>query len=246
MRRNIRNLVAGVLLALILTSLALAEKQSAVIAPQSTTSEGFRIDVDTNKDVYYDRDVFILTVKLLNNSSFSLLITDEKLLPDESEGDLTDENLLPDESEGDLVDSALFEGYLDGSDVDVAFIAPRHQVIIGYATLTPLDSISHPHKDDPQLSNQTSISLPLFEHSKIPAHSTTIISTANVLIAIPREQLPKSETGGEDNFLIIPVVDQYVHPTPGSYLLNCTITININGSAKVAKAQKIIWIGSRL
>ena len=224
MRRNIRNLVTGVLLALILTCPALAETQSP------TTSGGFRIDVDTNKDVYYDKDVFILTVKLLNNSPFSLLITDEKRLPD----GLYEE----------LVDSPLLEGFLDGSDVDVAFMAPQSQVEIGYATLTPLGGISDPDIDYPQTSDQNRISLPLFRNSEIPPNSTTIISTANVLIASPHKTQTRSESGGGDHLHIIPVVAQYVFPTPGNYLLNCMI--KINGTTKVAKAQKIIRIGPSL
>mgnify|MGYP003574025490 CR=1 FL=1 len=221
MRRNIRNLVTGVLLALILTCPALAETQSP------TTSGGFRIDVDTNKDVYYDKDVFILTVKLLNNSPFSLLITDEKRLPDGSNEK--------------LVDSPLLEGFLDGSDVDVAFMPPRSQVIIGYATLTPLDSISNPYEYDTQISRPTQISLPLFGQYEISAHSTTIISTANVLVAHPHKTQTRSETGKADHLHKIPVVAQYVFPTPGNYLLNCMI--KINGTTKEAKAQKIIRIG---
>jgi len=227
MRRNIRNLVAGVLLALILTCPALAETQTAVFDPQPTASGGFRIDVDTNQDVYYDRDVFILTVKLLNNSPFSLLITDEKRLPDGSNEE--------------LVDSPLLEGFLDGSVVDVALMAPQSQVIIGNATLTPLDSIWSPYEDDTEILNQIQISLPLFGQSEISAHSTTIISTANVLIALPHKTQTRSETGGGDHLQKIPVVAQYVIPAPGNYLLNCMI--KINGTSKEAKAQKIIRIG---
>jgi hypothetical protein len=97
--------------------------------------------------------------------------------------------------------------------------------------------------------------LPLFGSPRVPAHSTRIISVANILIRCPLieaeveleptavEAVPDDVSNAEP-IDIIPAVGRYVAVRPGYYLLNCYIE-KICGT-KLAQAQKIVRIRPRI
>lgn len=241
---------------IVIASLAIAFGCSVLIAEMVTTnkdvtavaetiiSDDFRIDVETNKDVYHNRDVLRLSVKLLNNSPKGTYVV--RTL-----------NPMPAELEdSEIVD--VCEGILDCVDVDVA-IMPWRPIIIGYATLTRLGPSPVPYPVP--LAEETEIVkpkpikflLPLFGPARIPGHSTRIISTANILIrcpflieaveAEPLEAEP-AELAEAEPIEIIPAIACCRILRPGYYLLDCHI--NKIAGAKAARAQKIIQIRRRI
>jgi hypothetical protein len=220
-----------------------------------------RVDVATNKNVYYNRDVLRLTVKLLNDSPDTVFIgvCPLTLAPDEpAEGEVTD------------VD----QGMLDGTDVDVAVI-PRRPKVIGYATLTRLGPSPVPLElPDPDATTNADeaptvrirpkrFRLPLFGASTVPGHSTRIISLSNILIRGPllevvepepilesalAEERPRDVVDEEPrepkDIDMIPAVGKHIPVRPGYYLLDCRIQ-KICGT-RLAQAQKIVQIKRRI
>lgn len=207
--------------------------------PVKGRSDNFRIEVDTNKDIYHNRDVLRLTVNLLNNSPDPVrLFLPIKPVPVE---DL-------EEAEIDEV----FEGVLDATEVDVEII-PKKKFLIGYARLIPLGPSPMPYAEQIPAPKKV-FGLPLFGRPVIPAHSTRIISTANIYImhpllaesveidpsALEPVDIDPNQLIDAQQIELIPAVGRYIALRPGYYLLDCRI--HKIGGVKLAQAQKIIQI----
>ena len=252
MEKSIRKLALVALMAMVFACNALAA-EPVLVEPDNVVSvkpclaKDFRINVETNKDVYRNRDVLKLAVELLNDSPQPVFIG---LCPIEA---------VPTEvNEGEIED--VFEGVLDDLDVDVAIIPYRPRVI-GYATLTRLGPSPVPYpvpyaEEAPivkPIPIPRKIRLPLFGSPRVPGHSTRIISTANILLACPlleaeAEAIPLEAEPAEvveaEEIEIIPAIARYIALRPGYYLLDCHIE-KICGTRK-AQAQKIIQIRRRI
>ena len=256
MEKSIRTLGVAVLLATVfacnaLTADAGPERTQRLVSEQPVSvcpvlSKDFRIDVQTNRNIYLHRDVLRLAVKLLNNSQSPAFvgICPAEPVPADAE-----------EAEIEEVD----QGLLDGVDVDVA-IMPPCPIVIGYATLTRLGPSPVPCPVPGTEEEDTTIKpepkkfrLPLFGSPSVPGHSTRIISVANILIACQsiepeREPTPAeavtADVADAEPIDIIPAVGRYVALKPGYYLLNCYIE-RICGT-KLAQAQKIVQIRRRI
>lgn len=227
---------------ILIAGMTTTNKEITAVATK-VISDDFRIDVETNKDVYHNRDVIRLSVKLLNNSpDGTYVVRTLNPMPAELE-------------ESEIVD--VCDGVLDGQEVDVA-IMPWRPIIIGYATLTRLGPSPVPYPvpltEEAEIvkPKPKKILLPLFGPARIPGHSTRIISTANILIrcpflaeaeAEPLEALPV-ELIETEAIEIIPAIACCRLLRPGYYLLDCHVT-KIAG-ARAARAQKIIRIGRRI
>ena len=130
-------------------------------------------------------------------------------------------------------------------------IIPRRPIIIGYATLTRLgpSPVQYSEKVLTPEPEPKKFRLPLFGSAVVPAHSTRIISTANILIACPLlnaepAEIEPAEVIEAETIAFIPAIGRYVALRPGYYLLDCHIE-RICGTRK-AQAQKIIRIRRRL
>lgn len=223
----------------------LASEQPVSVRP--ALSKDFRIAVQTNRDTYLNRDVLRLAVRLLNNSRYPAFVG---VCPIE---DISAEPIDANVEAVEIED--VDQGYLDGLDVDVA-IMPPCRIVIGYATLTRLGPSPVPcpvpgteQEDAAAKPVPKKFRLPLFGSARVPAHSTRIISVANILIKCPLiepepgptpvEVVPADVSNAEPIY-IIPAVGRYVALRPGYYLLNCYIE-RICGT-KLAQAQKIVRI----
>lgn len=233
---------------LVFSVMALQSSSADMVKPvpmARCNARDFRIEVDTNRNVYHGRSVLRLAVKLLNDSPAPAYVglCPIKAVP-------TD---LP---EGEIED--IFAGNLDGKEVDVA-IMPRRPKVIGYATLTRLGPspvpYHVPYTDQAPEVMPTPIKyrLSLFGSPVVPSHSTRIISTANILIGLPileaeAEPIPDSseliEPVDPGQIEIIPCIARHIVVRPGYYLLDCHIT-NICRN-RTAQAQKIIQIRRRI
>ena len=85
--------------------------------------------------------------------------------------------------------------------------------------------------------------LPLFGSTRIPGHSTRIISTANILIkcpllAEPVDTKPIEVEPNDQVIEVIPAIGRYIALKSGYYLLDCHV--NKIAGAKAVRAQKII------
>ncbi len=250
MEKSIRKLALVALMTIVFVCNAMAVEPvlvepDAVVSVKPCLAKDFRINVETNKDVYHNRDVLKLAVKLLNNSPQPVFIG---LCPIEA---------VPAEvNEGEIED--VFEGVLDDLDVDVAII-PYRPRIIGYATLTRLGPSPVPYlvpyaEEAPIVKSvPKKIRLPLFGSPRVPGHSTRIISTANILLACPlveveAEAIPLEAEPAEvveaEEIEIVPAITRYIALRPGYYLLDCHIE-KICDTRK-AQAQKIIQIRRRV
>ncbi len=249
MEKSIRKLALVAFVAIIFAHSAIAAdtvsvESEGIISVKKCLARDFHINVESNKDVYHNRDVLKLAVKLINNSPQPVFIG---LCPVEA---------VPVEvNEVEIED--VFEGVLDDLDVDVAII-PYRPRIIGYATLTRLGPSPVPYlvpyaeeasivKPVPKKTKK--IRLPLFGSPRVPSHSTRIISTANILLACPlleeAEAVPlETEPAEAKEIEIIPAIARYIALKPGYYLLDCHIE-KICGTRK-AQAQKIIQIRRRI
>ena len=227
-----------------------APEPNAPASVLPAVSRAFRIDVETNRDVYLNRDVLRLTVKLLNDSVWPAFIG---VCP-------IDQTIEP-VAEAEIAEVA--QGFLDDVDVDVA-VMPCTPRFIGYATLTRLGPSPVPcpalsaEKEPAIVLKPKKFRLPLFGSPRVPGHSTRIISVANILIWGPLldveaepvavgEKTGKVAVGQAAEPLeinIIPAVSRYVPVRPGYYLLDCHIE-RICG-ARVAQAQRIIRIRPRI
>ncbi len=245
MEKSIRKLALVAFAAIIFAHAAMAAetvsvKSEDIVSLKPCLARDFHINVESNKDVYRNRDVLKLAVKLINNSPQPVFIG---LCPIEA---------VPAEvNEGEIED--VFEGVLDDLDVDVAII-PYRPRIIGYATLTRLGPSPVPYlvpyaEEAPIVKPvPKKIRLPLFGSPRVPSHSTRIISTANILLACPlveAEAVPlETEPAEVEEIEIIPAIARYIALKPGYYLLDCHIE-KICGTRK-AQAQKIIQIRRRI
>ena len=248
MKNLIRKLALVTLVAIIFAQGAIAAKtvsvkREGIIPVKPCRARDFRVDVETNKDVYHNRDVLRLAVKLLNNSPQPVFIG---LCPIKA--------VPVDVNEGEIED--VFEGVLDNLDVDVAIIPYRPRVI-GYATLTRLGPSPVPYlvpyAEEAPIGKPVlkKIRLPLFRSPRVPGHSTRIISSANILLACPlveAEAIPLEAEPAEvveaEEIETIPAIARYIALRPGYYLLDCHIE-KICGTRK-AQAQKIIQIRRRI
>jgi len=202
-------------------------------------SRDFRIDVETNREIFHNGDVLCLTVKLLNDDFKAVFIEQPNQLVNP-----TRQNAV----------SEIVGGVLNGQDVNVAII-PNRPIVIGFATLTRLGPSPMPEVVPgstvlPPEPNTEVFRLPLFGRAVVPPHSTRIISAANILIRFPELPEPnfpvpgiEQETAGIEEIDIIPAVGDRAVVTPGYYLLDCRIT-KIVGTAFV-QAQKIVRITPR-
>jgi len=205
-------------------------------------SRDFRIDVETNRSVYLNRDVLSLTVKLLNDSVRPVFIGVCPIKP-----------VVEPAEQAEIEEIA--QGFLDDEDVDVA-VMPCIPRFIGYATLRRLGPSPVPW---PTLAAETEpaaavkpkkFRLPLFGSPRVPGHSTRIISTANILIWGPlldveAEPLPVEGKANEPlEIELIAAFGRCAPVRPGYYLLDCRIE-KICGT-QVAQAQEIIRIRPRI
>jgi hypothetical protein len=246
MERSIQKLILLTLLATffacgVLVAESAAQEPNTPEQALPAPSRDFHIAVQTNGNVYHNRDVLRLMVKLYNNDVRPVFIGVCPVEPDE-----------PNESEIEEV----AVGSLDGADVEVA-VMPRPPIVIGYATLTRLGPSPMPipvleAEEAPEVTlRPKKFRLPLFGDPTVPGHSTRIISVANILVAGPLlEVVPESTEGDEqvrdaesESVDIIPAVGRYVPLRPGYYLLNCYIG-RICGT-RTAQTQKIIHIKPR-
>ncbi len=200
--------------------------------PGKALSDNYHIAVQTNKDVYHDRDVLQLQITLVNNDSQAVLIATGQEPP-------VDTNIV----------AEVAAGALNTAVVDVA-VLPNRPAVIGYATLTRLGPSPVPEPvpgveeaNVPQPGPQRFV-LPLFGRRIIPPHSTRIISAANILISCPpppeSNGVAAATDAGPAPVEIIPAVGHFVAPAPGYYLLNCMV--NKLAGTDVAQAQEIIQI----
>ena len=231
MKSTITRLIVMIAVAMVCTFNAASVELTDGIAMPGAMAKDFHVEVDTNKDFYNNREVLKLTVKLLNNSSEELHIS-RRIRP--MPADVADAEI-----------KEVFEGTFDEIAVDVE-IMPKKHIVIGYARLIPLYPSPIASAED-AVAPQRIYRLPLFGSTVIPAHSTRIISTANIFltwpIITPAEIEPQSVPEGHEAELV-PAVGRYIVPRPGLYLLECNIT-RIWGT-KQAQAQKIIRIRPRI
>lgn len=248
MEKSIGKLAMITLLEIIFACSALAAETSTAASAKPfsyrrCTAKDFRIDVETNKNIYNDGDVLGLTVKLLNNSPKAAYVG---LCPIDA--------AVADSGQDQVED--VFEGILDDQEVDVAII-PKRPTIIGYATLTRLgpSHVPYPEEVATPLPKPVRFRLPLFGSPVVPPHSTRIISTANILIACPLieaevdpialEGEPADAELDAEAIETIPAIALYVALKPGYYLLDCHIE-KIYRTKAAAQAQKIIRIRPRI
>lgn len=219
-----------------------ASEPNAPASVKPLVSRDFRIDVETNRSVYLNRDILSLTVKLLNDSVRPVFI-----------GVCPIEPVVEPAEQAEIEEIA--QGFLDDKDVDVA-VMPCIPRFIGYATLTRLGPSPVPW---PTLAAETEpaaalkpkkFRLPLFGSPRVPGHSTRIISTANILIWGPlldveAEPLPVEGKANEPlEIELIAAFGRCAPVRPGYYLLDCRIE-KICGT-QVAQAQKVIRIRPRI
>lgn len=233
-----------ILLVFAFTCVAQVAESENTTAAQLVMSDNFRIEVNTNKNIYHNRDVLRLTVNLLNNSPDPVRI----LLPLKP---VPFKDLELAETEVDEI----FEGLLDGTDVDVE-IMPKRRTLIGYARLIPLGPSPMAYAKKTPAPKKV-FGLPLFGKPVIPAHSTRIISTANIYImhpllaeaveidpnALEPVDIDPNQVIDAQQIELIPAVGRYIALRPGYYLLDCRI--RRIGGVKLAQAQKIIQIRPR-
>jgi hypothetical protein len=208
-------------------------------------SRDFRIDVETNRSVYLNRDVLRLSVKLLNDSVRPVFI-----------GVCPIEPVIEPAEQAEIEEIA--QGFLDDEDVDVA-VMPCIPRFIGHATLTRLGPSPVPcpilsAEEEPAIVvKPKKFRLPLFGSPRVTGHSTRIISAANILIRGPlldveAEAVPIAKKACEPaeplEIETIPAVGRCVPVRPGYYLLDCRIE-KICGT-QVAQAQKVIRIRPRI
>jgi hypothetical protein len=242
MKQSITKMAVVILLVFAFTCVAQVAESENTVAAQLVMSDDFRIEVNTNRDIYHNRDVLRLTVNLLNNSPDPVRI----FLPIRPVP-------LKDLAEAEI--DEVFEGLLDGTDVDVE-IMPKKLTLIGYARLIPLgpSPMAYAKKTPAQ---KKVFGLPLFGKPVIPAHSTRIISTANIYImhpllaesveidpnALEPVDIDPNQVIDAQQIELIPAVGRYIALRPGYYLLDCRI--RRIGDAKLVQAQKIIQIRPR-
>lgn len=223
-KRVFRSLVVA-LCALILVGSAMAQ-DSTVFAPPND----FRVNVETNRDVYHNRDVLRLTVELLNDgpSQIRIMQLEEPVPLDPVRGEISD-------------------GVLDDDAVDVV-VRPYYPTIIGYARLIPLDYDIRTMTAD-GFAPEIPFRLPLFGSPVVQGHSTRIISTANILIGCAVIEAPVDTRTDAEKVAVegaraeVDSVGKYWAVGPGRYLLE--VNIDKIGGVKVAQAQKIVLIKPR-
>ncbi len=193
----------------------------------STQAGDYRVDVQTNRDVYAFGEVMGLQLSLYNESPAAVPLIER---PDEP-NDFNETAVAFDEVEPAIIDD---------EPVDVEYepvVLPR---VIGYARLTPLHIPADVNL--PVICGKP-FRLPLFGSPVVPSHSTRIISTAAVLIKpCIRPDLNDVNLQQPEDIpveTVKAVAAAYVlHP--GAYLLECNV-VSQEGNARLV-AQKIIRI----
>lgn len=243
MKQLITKMAIVALLVFFFTCGTLIAQSDDMVAVQPVMSEDLRVEVNTSKDVYHNRDVLRLTVSLLNNGPGPVQI----LLPIEP---------VPAEDLEEAEVDEVFEGVLDGTDVDVE-IMPKRRTLIGYARLIPLGPSPLANTEQTPAPKRV-FGLPLFGRPVVPAHSTRIISTANIYIMHPLlaesveidpnvvepVDIDPNQVIDAQQIELIPAVGRYIALRPGYYLLDCRI--RKIGGVRLAQAQKIIQIRPRI
>ena len=219
-----RTIKMGLILTILVSGMVIAQRD---IIPIPVKPANFRLDVQTSRPDYMDRDVLRITVELLNNGEQQLM-----LVPD-----------LPDILEPvDLDAGKIIPGRMDDAAVNAIILPEEKPLVIGTARLIPLQRpwMKAQTNTDTVPVVQREYKLPLFGSAVVPPHSTRVISTIRILLTTPidTDPQPKGDTTGtaED----VDVAGRWIIPWPGEYLLDCTID-KIAG-VPAAQAQTIVRI----
>jgi len=209
-------------------------------------NNNFRVQVRTNRNVYFYRDVLRFSVEVLNDSDQVLHITRADLL------EPADAN--PDSGQ-------VFAAQVEDQPTEVVVKPEVMPIIVGWATLTPLygpvitDATDEASTGtaDPSICPPRKIRLPLFGPTTIQPHSTRILSNASLLIGWPIDIEPQpgpvdgdpaghadDGTADPDRPQPEPVQARICPPRPGWYLLECNI--DAIWGVKLARTQKIIRV----
>ncbi|MBN2129895.1 MAG: hypothetical protein JW741_10380 [Sedimentisphaerales bacterium] len=195
---------------------AMGDATLAELSAEVPADSLFRVEATTDQRVYHSTETARLTVRLLNEGSFSIYVG---IGPDEP----TFDPPIPNDP---------------GS-------MPIPSIIIGYVTLTRLDQgpvicTAEMQPDGTVISNcpqPTRYNLSLLRSAQVPGHSTQIISTLEIPLREDPSIDPDERPGAdpEDPNLCAPLPSGY-------YLLDCHVD-GIYGTA-AARAQQIIEIRS--
>lgn len=214
----------GLILSLLASGLVIAQRD---IIPIPVKPANFRLEVQTSRPDYFDRDVLRITVTLLNNGEQQLM-----LVPD-----------LPDVIEPvDLDAGKIIPGRMDDAAVNAIILPEEKPLVIGTARLIPLQRpwMKAQTTTDTVSVVQREYMLPLFGSAVVPPHSTRVISTIRILLTAPIDADPQPATDATTTAEDVDVAGRWIIPWPGEYLLDCTID-KIAG-VPAAQAQTIVRI----
>jgi hypothetical protein len=217
----------GLILTVLVSGLVIAQRE---IIPLPVKPANFRLEVQTSRPDYFDRDVLRITVELLNNGEQQLLI-----VPD-----------LPDVVDPvDLDAGKIIPGRMDDAAVNAIILPEEKPLVIGIVRLIPLQR--------PWMNSQTSTDgvpvvqreykLPLFGSAVVPPHSTRVISTMRILLTAPIDADPQPAANTTTLAEDVDVAGRWIIPWPGEYLLDCTID-KIAGVPAI-QAQTIVRIAHK-
>ncbi len=219
-----RTIKTGLILMILVSGLVIAQRE---VIPLPIKPANFRLEVQTSRPDYFDRDVLRITVELLNNGEQQLM-----LVPD-----------LPDVF--DLVDldaGKIIPGRMDDAAVNAIILPEEKPLVIGTARLIPLQRpwMKAQTTTDSVPVVQREYKLPLFGSAVVPPHSTRVISTIRILLTAPIDADPQPATDTTTTAEDVDVAGRWIIPWPGEYLLDCTID-KIAG-VPAAQAQTIVRI----
>jgi hypothetical protein len=219
-----RTIKMGLILMILVSGLVLAQRE---VIPIPVKPANFRLEVQTSRPDYFDRDVLRITVELLNNGEQQLLI-----VPD-----------LPDVVEPvDLDAGKIIPGRMDDTAVNAIILPEEKPLMIGTARLIPLRRpwMKAQTGTDAVLAVQREYKLSLFGSAVVPPHSTRVISTIRILLTAPIDADPQPATDTTTPAEDVDVAGRWIIPWPGEYLLDCTID-KIAG-VPTAQAQTLVRI----
>jgi hypothetical protein len=219
-----RMIKVGMILTILVSGFVIAQRE---VIPIPVKPANFRLEVQTSRPDYFDRDVVRITVTALNTGEQPL-----QLVPD-----------LPDVVEPvDLDAGKIIPGRMDDAAVNAIILPEEKPLVIGTARLIPLQRpwMKAQTTTDAVPVVQREYKLPLFGSAVVPPHSTRVISTIRILLTAPIDADPQpaadTTTPAED----VDVAGRWIIPWPGEYLLDCTID-KIAG-VPAAQAQTIVRI----
>ncbi len=219
-----RKIRIGSLMAILISGLAFAQRDSIPIPVKPTN---YRLEVQSSRLEYFDRDIIRITVIVLNNGDQPL-----QFVPD-----------LPDVFEPvDLDAGKIIRGQMDGGTVNAIVLPEEKPLVIGSVRLIPLQRpwMKTPTSDDTISVVQREYKLPLFGSAVVPPHSTRIVSTIRVLLTAPVEVDPQTTTDTAETAEDVDVAGRWIIPWPGEYLLDCKVD-KIAG-VPASQAQTIVRI----